>query len=258
MRPPGRAGDFTPTGYARILEQALIRRYQISSFRDYDPGRHPALILRHDIDHTLRCARLISNLESGLGVSSTYFVQVASDFYNLLSGESRSIVRHLVDNGHEIGLHYDSRRYSASDGATQLRLDTNVLEDLTGQKVVSASQHIPIDSPMLRIDDFFENDAYSSAFTEEPFTYISDSLMAWRVHHPQDIIESGRSLQLLTHPMCWARPTSDIGHALTRAQQEEAEFLRRSYEQTQAYYESLLAQRGELDTRFKRRRSANN
>ena len=48
------------------------------------------VILRHDIDYSLDKAVALAELERELGVSSTYFVLLTSEFYNLLSKDNLS------------------------------------------------------------------------------------------------------------------------------------------------------------------------
>src|SRR5262245_48037883 len=135
---------FTPDGYRGILKRALDLGYRVVPFRSFEPPTdRPVLLLRHDLDRPLRSVSTIGEIEAGLGIQSTYFVQTACEFYNLLSEENRRLLRDLGALGHEIGLHYEARRYLGADGERSLLSDLRLIEDLSGQKVRSASQHIP-------------------------------------------------------------------------------------------------------------------
>ncbi|HEV3193143.1 MAG TPA: hypothetical protein VGY54_21695, partial [Polyangiaceae bacterium] len=148
MKRPKLARDpryFSPGGYRRLIQRALRLGYRISGFRNFRAlGRRPVLLLRHDLDHSIRAAAIIAEIEAELGVSSTYFVQVACPFYNLLSNESRKLIEHIVQLGHEIGLHYEAPRYEGPGGEYKLGGDLRLLRDLSGQRVSSASQHVPV------------------------------------------------------------------------------------------------------------------
>ncbi len=225
--------------------------YHITCFRDFpETVAGPLLLLRHDLDHSIRSAAVIAEIEAELRITATYFVQVACDFYNLLSTESRLLLARIAALGHEVGLHYDARRYLGEGGAVRLRLELALLEELTGQPVRSASQHIPIASPALDIRDFVAHDAYEPRFTAAPMTYISDSLMAWRQATPHELLDQGRSFQLLTHPMKWARPVTSMTEALQLAEEEEVAALRARYGEVGEQYRQLLQDRARLDSAF--------
>ena len=250
-------------GYQKILELARSRGYTTSCFKDFSPAdATPVLLLRHDLDHSLRAALPMAELESGLGIRSTYFVQVTCDFYNLLGQEGRAIVRRMVTLGHEVGLHYDSRRYAEAlsrggleQAEQSLRLDMSLLEDISGQPVISASQHIPTEGPDFDVSAHIVNEAYAPRFTEGEMQYISDSLMAWRQATPLELINTGASFQLLTHPMNWGDALTGMHSALERALAKECDALRTRYIEVESYYEDLMKRRTDLDARFRARRS---
>lgn len=255
--------EFSQQGYRSILQRALALGYSVCCFEDFTtPGEQPVLLLRHDLDHSIRAALPIADLEAEYGVRSTYFVQVACDFYNLLGHEARAAVSRLVTLGHEVGLHYDARRYediaskkgpAAADAA--LRLDLAILEDLAARPIVSASQHLPSETQALDVLGIVCNEAYEERFTMGRMTYISDSLLAWRQATPHDLLDERASFQLLTHPMKWAAPVSSMGEALRRAFQEECDALRERYEEVESHYADLLRRREQLDAAFRVRRS---
>ncbi len=247
---------FSPESYRAILERAQLLGYRITPFKEFTPPlERPVLLLRHDLDHSIRSAAFIAEIEADLGIRSTYFVQTECEFYNLLSSESRSLLRRIATQGHEIGLHYDTSRYIGPRGRVHLNCDLVLLEDITEQKVVSASQHIPIDSERIDMSQFIENEAYESRFTEAPMTYISDSLMVWRQTTPYDLLDQQCSFQLLTHPMKWSSSFASMDEALQHALEEECRSLRMSYTEIARRYRKLLRDRSRLDADFQARRS---
>jgi hypothetical protein len=247
---------FSLTGFAGIVSRAASVGYRITSFRDFAaPGEAPVLLLRHDLDGPLSGARAIAELEANLGVQATYFVQTAGEFYNLLGSEGRSLLRRLVELGHEVGLHYEARRYVGDGGRAALASDLRLLEDLTGRAVASASQHIPVDGDAVALDGHIENDAYAPRFTEPPMTYISDSLMAWRARTPHDLIDRRASFQLLTHPETWVGGYRHMGDALDGMLNEEIAAVRARYRSVASYYAKLIEERAERDRRFREARS---
>ena len=212
---------FTLDAYRALIARAQRHGYRITTFAAFaPPADAPVLLLRHDLDGPLRGAREMAELEAVLGVHATYFIQTAGDCYNLLSRSVRDFVRRLAALGHEVGLHYESARY-LEQGVQALAGDLRLLEDLAGQRVRSASQHLPTDAEAIDLAGHVAHDAYAPRFTQAPMTYISDSLMAWREATPHDLLDRGASFQLLTHPEIWCGAYRDMGHALDAMQAEE-------------------------------------
>lgn len=248
---------FCRASYQRLLRRALELGYRTSTFSSFEPpNSQPVLLLRHDLDHSLRRALPIARLEADLGVHATYFVQVACAFYNLLSSEGRAVLRELGALGHEIGLHYDATRYG-DGGLESLRFDTNLVSHIAGQACVSGSQHVPIASAPLRTRDVLLHEAYEDRFTAPPMHYISDSLLAWRQARPDDLLEQRLSFQFLTHPENWAsdQRVASIEAVLEHTLEEELAALRRNTADTVVLYRNLLANRAALDRQFVERRS---
>jgi hypothetical protein len=248
--------SFTLSGYKDLLKQAMAFGYQITSFESFTrPGSRPVMLLRHDVDHSLRSAQTIAEMEAEYGVTATYFVLVTCDFYNVLSGESRGILKRISALGHEIGLHYESSRYLEAGGLGHLQTDLRLLEDMVGRKIKSAAQHIPSDSVPVDLTDFIDNEAYEPRFTTGAMTYLSDSSMTWRQIGPYEVLNRRKSFQLLTHPMHWVNTFEGTTEALAYALAEEQAYLEKRYRETVAYYTNLLLDRDELDARFRERRA---
>ena len=54
----------------------------------------------------------MAKIENELGISTTYFFQVHSEFYNILERYSSDILLEIKTLGHHIGLHFDSHYYN--------------------------------------------------------------------------------------------------------------------------------------------------
>ncbi len=243
---------FSLAGFGDILSRALALDYRIVPFRDFTlPDARPVLLLRHDLDGPLNGAQAIAELEAGIGVRATFFVQTAGSFYNLLSTSNRSLLRRLADLGHEVGLHYETARYVGDAGEASLRSDLRLLEELTGQVVRSASQHLPLEDAAIALDSYVENEAYAPRFTQPPMTYISDSLMAWRQAAPHDLLDRGASFQLLTHPETWNGTYRDMNEALAGMMREEIDEVGMRYQRTAAHYAELIERRAEHDRQYR-------
>jgi hypothetical protein len=247
---------FTLSGYRAILSRALELGYRIVPFRGFEGLEDaPVLLLRHDLDHALAPALVVAEAEAALGIRATYFVQTACELYNLLSRESRRLIRRLVDLGHEIGLHYEADRYAGDGGEARLRSDLRLLEDLAGEKVVSAAQHLPtVDAPVA-LGGFVQNEAYEARFIDPPMRYVSDSLMVWREATPLDLIERRASFQLLTHPDTWTAEYTDVREALLDMRQREIAAAGSRWDALIESYARLLSERATRDAIFRQRRA---
>jgi hypothetical protein len=205
---------FTPAAYGALLESLFARGYDVRGYQDAEPAKRH-LVLRHDIDMSLRAALPIAEVERGLGVKATYFVLLRSEMYNPLSSVSCLALKQLRALGHEIGLHFDA----APHGDALRALDSaatdecEFLERLLGHDVRVISFHRP--APALlgyphRLAG--RRHAYEPRFFRD-MGYCSDSRGAWGNGHPLEhpAVQNGGALQLLTHPIWW---TSEAGEGV--------------------------------------------
>ena len=105
--------DYTFEAYKELIYLSLENNYKISSYEDVD-AYDRSIILRHDIDFCPEKALEIAKIEYEIGVKSTYFVLLSTEFYNVFSRESSRIFSEILDMGHQIGLHFDEQRYETS------------------------------------------------------------------------------------------------------------------------------------------------
>ncbi len=226
--------SFSPEGYRALLAEAQARGYRVSGLHEAFAHETKTMVLRHDIDFSIECANDMAALEHELGVQATYFFMVSSEYYNLCCEPYRAAVHKIADMGHEIGLHWDSRFLPDDEAARPdfLQAQLTLLESMSGQAVVSASQHIPTDTPPFDIQPYVENNAYSPRFNAR-FTYVSDSSMQWREITPLHLMAQGKEIQFLAHPLWWMSHGTTQREKLTHA-------LSRSHAVTQTHAEEYL------------------
>jgi hypothetical protein len=102
--------DFTYTFYQNLISQLQDGGYTISDYHSYGKFDKVA-ILRHDVDMSIGKALKMAQIEHEIGVCSTYFFLISTDFYNIASKSSVSKISRIHDLGHEIGLHFDEVKY---------------------------------------------------------------------------------------------------------------------------------------------------
>ena len=78
-----RFADFTIQNYQRLLNLAK-QNYDFVSFKQIWETRGKAIVLRHDVEFSVPIALKMAEIENTLGIRATYFVQLHSEFYNLL------------------------------------------------------------------------------------------------------------------------------------------------------------------------------
>src|SRR5438270_1730091 len=105
---------FSEEGYRELLLAFKSAGYTFCSFEEIDRSlweKQPFVVLRHDIDISLRLALEIARIEHEQGVQATYFVTLHSPFYNALSRSSAEIMSQLHQWGHQLALHVDLTAY---------------------------------------------------------------------------------------------------------------------------------------------------
>jgi hypothetical protein len=173
--------------YSDLLACARAGGYRFSTFdQPPAPGR---IFLRHDVDLTLDAALVMANLETALGITSTYLLMTESLFYNLASPEGRRAIDELRALEHRVGLHAVYPRAVIDE-----RFDPVV------------AWHNP--EPAYMTDPIPDAVNVMSPPFFSPETYRSDSNQHWRHGDPRDELRAGAFpwLQLLIHPAIWVYP----------------------------------------------------
>lgn len=199
--------------YSDLLQNLLLREYVLSSYNN-EVSNNKSVILRHDVDCCLEKALEMAKLEFQLGVQSTYFVLLSTDFYNVFSKKSNQLLQEILLLGHEIGLHFDELRYSINDKKDlelYVEYERKILEGALGKSVKTVSMHRP-SAWILENDIQFSNciNSYNTKFFKD-YKYVSDSRMNWR-EDVTAIIESGvyDRLHILTHPFWYHESDKDM------------------------------------------------
>jgi len=161
-------------------------------------------LIRHDIDLDLIPALKIKKIEKECGVTSTFFIMVSNQSYNVMSEKSKKIINEISNLGFEIGLHFDPTIYgrrTKEELQDKVRFEASVLENITNKKIKSISLHKPsIHNNFYMFDDFV-NTYDERIFSDE--VYLSDSSMNFRGKNPFEFIENVKkqTIQVLLHPL---------------------------------------------------------
>jgi hypothetical protein len=222
------ARQFSPSAYSALIEALRARGYEARGFTEADTTKRH-LIVRHDVDFSLSAALLMAESERALGLSSTYFVLLRTEFYNPLSEEGLAALQRIHKLGHTIGLHFDAALYPADRLEQEAGRECAMLETALEHPICVVSFHRPTASLIGQADRLAGRiNAYGGRFVRE-IGYCSDSRGAWRHGSPLDhpALTQGRALQLLVHPFWWTEPSLPPEERLQRFLAERAMFLDR-------------------------------
>ena len=213
--------DFTYESYADMLKHLEDKGYQFADYKSWRDSEK-TVILRHDVDYSLYKAVALSSIEKVMGVQSTYFILLSTNFYNVHSLKSRKCIRNIIDNGGKIGLHFDETQYdiwTEDELKEHLQREAGILSDIAGVKIDVVSMHRPSEK-FLSADMEFDHiiNSYSKTYFQE-MKYLSDSRRHWR-ENVDEVIRQGtfRRLHILIHPFWYFSGTEkDLRKTLMEA-----------------------------------------
>ena len=206
--------NFTYADYQRIIRSLQEHGYTVSSYYDWK-NYSRCVILRHDIDNDIEKAVKLAKIEQDLGVCSTYFVLVSSDFYNIFSAKNEKLLHEILACRHHIGLHFDEVRYpgikTPEEAREKIVKEAELLSIACGSKIDIVSMHRP-SKMMLEADLKIPGmiNSYGQEFFKD-FKYISDSRRRWR-EPVEEIVSNGNyeRLHILTHAIWYNEEEIDI------------------------------------------------
>jgi len=201
--------NFTLAEYRQLLAY-FKRSHEYVTFSEVDPRStsSPKLILlRHDIDYSLKQALEFARLEADQGVRATYFLLFSAPTYNLLDSANIGLPRQIAALGHEVGLHYDVAAMlqgNKSHPLDVLHAQARLLGELSGSPVRSIAMH----NPSISGADLFRSAPYVNAYDDRftrAMSYYSDSCMAWRDSFVEALAADAfpERVHLLIHPELW-------------------------------------------------------
>ncbi len=208
---------YTYLAYKNLMSSLRAHGYAPIRFCDVSEDVTRPAIIRHDVDVDLQEALKMAEIENEVGIKSTYFVLITSEYYNLLTGKNIESAKNILGLGHEIGLHFDITAYDKDVSVKKIRgmikREICLLEKALDIKVKSLSWHIPRRDFLGVHLDFLEDmgvwNAYDPYFYSG-YKYVSDSMMRWR-EPLEEYIENRKyeKLQILTHPI-WYKDIQEM------------------------------------------------
>jgi len=200
--------DFTEKNYKSLLKLAK-NRFKFKSFDTKSKKAH--IILRHDVDLSVHRALRLAEIEKELGIKSTFFLRIHSEFYNIFEKDVFEKIKKIIKLKHEIGLHFDVDFYSPIKSeknlVSYLLKDKKILEDLLSKKIGVFSYHNPDIDKILK----FDNNRIAGMINvygkniKKKYHYCSDSNGFWRFNSLENVIlnEKINKIHILLHPEWW-------------------------------------------------------
>ncbi len=107
--------DFSLDIYRKLLEALQRQGYELIGYADYLKAKSQErsakrfVILRHDVDAKPLNSLMTAQIEHSLGAKATYYFRVGKESNN------PSVVKAIVQLGHEIGYHYEDMSLCGGD-----------------------------------------------------------------------------------------------------------------------------------------------
>lgn len=200
--------DFTMVEYCSLLRLAKSGGYRFCAYTAL-PLNERSVLWRHDIDMSLNRAVRMAEVEAEEGVSSTFFIYLHSEFYNVLEAGQLRLAKRLVELGGRIGLHFNPTFHNIANESELeywIKKEADVLTDLLKVEVAAFSFHDtnPFILSCEKSDYGGLVNCYSSYFKKE-VSYCSDSNGIWAYQRLRDVLQKATEprLHVLTHPEWW-------------------------------------------------------
>lgn len=212
--------EFSLDGYSKLLSVFKDTGYSFCEFEEIDARLaegYPFVVLRHDIDISLRPALEIARIEYEQGVQAAYFVLLRSPFYNIFSRSNAEIMQQIHQYGHQIAPHIDLAAYD--NDYIKALMEVEILSKFypyINTEIVSLHSTYALNQIPIELSQQLDN-VYGPAVRGE-MAYISDSTGRWRYGHPLDseAFSSRKPIQLLTHPIWWTQEGETATQKLER------------------------------------------
>lgn len=200
--------DFTLKMYRNILNTAK-EKFKFVTYT-YRPITETENIVywRHDIDFSIEDSLAMAIIENEVGVNSTYLLNLHSEFYNSLEVSQISLLRRIIEIGHNIGIHLDHSFYGITcekQLEEAIEKEKTIFREILNIEVDTFSFHNPTPE-ILKFQKLEYSgliNTYSSFFVEKT-SYCSDSNGTWKELSLSEFIKvKNGPIQVLTHPGWW-------------------------------------------------------
>ena len=199
---------FTFDYYKKLMTSIIENDYKFIFFneiKNYNELKY--VILRHDIDFDIVKALKFANLEYELGIKSTYFFLLNSEFYNINNIKNTIIINKIIEMGHRVSIHFDVANYPSISNDQLLHhisKEISFFKDLFNININIISFHRPDENVLMEKITLNINHTYMPKYSRS-IKYLSDSKKKMPEGDLIEIMQSNKykQMQLLIHPIWW-------------------------------------------------------
>lgn len=227
---------FTIDNYKKQLELAIENGFQFISFTDDYQVERKEIIWRHDVEFSPDIALQMAKIENLLGISTTYFFQIHSEFYNILERYFSNILQEIKSLGHHIGLHFDSHYYNVQTEEELdrfIKQDKEYFEKVFDLNIEVFSFHNTTPFTLSCEKRHYANliNVYSDYYKEK-YNYCADSTGYWRYEILEDVLKDTnvKHLQVLVHDAMWSEEVLSPRQRVRKSIQDNAERIKEQYD----------------------------
>jgi peptidoglycan/xylan/chitin deacetylase (PgdA/CDA1 family) len=228
--------DFTFKNY-HILMEIAKSKYQFSFFQpEYEKKSDHFILLRHDVEFSVPIALELAKIENKLGINSTFFIQLHSEFYNALEEKTFNLIKEIEKLGHQLGLHFDSHFWKINDEnqlVKYLEIDKETFSKYFDSSPLVFSFHNNDSFTLSCNKDKYAGmiNVYSNKYKHE-FGYCSDSTGYWRYERLEDRLREAKDniLQILIHDGMWQEKILPPRRRVYKVIDDNAEFMKKNYD----------------------------
>ena len=230
-----RFNDFTLNNYIRLLK--LAKKSYKFSFFDNDLFLNRTILLRHDVEFSVPIALKIAKIEHELGIRSTYFVQLHSEFYNALEKRTFTQLKEIESLGHCLELHFDAHFWGVENEVKlekYLRIDAGTFATYFDKRPKIFSFHNTNKFTLSCEKDSYADmiNVYAKKY-KQVYAYCADSTGYWRYEILEDMLIEAKEhvLQLLIHDGMWQDEILPPRRRIHKVIDEHSSFMKKHYDE---------------------------
>ena len=140
--------NFTFEGIKEQYQTAIDAGYNFITCEQYyhleKNSIQKTIVNRVDIDFSVKKTKQLVTIFNEFGIKGTFFLRLHAPEYNPFSFENYSIIKYLLQSGHELGYHSEIIDQAAiwdEDAADCLKRDIDIINRFWGIKIKGAASH---------------------------------------------------------------------------------------------------------------------
>lgn len=193
-----KTNQFNKKNYFKFLNSFKKLGYKFVNFKNIKQKKN--IILRHDVDFSLDLAKEIAIWDKNLNISSYFFFQYDSPFYNLLTPKNINTLKFIKEQNHTVGFHITIKKENEIKRELSLFSKLLAIHDIKFDRIFSIHK-VGTKKQKLNISNyknFYKNKSLK--------IYYADSGGVFRFGNPlmdKEIIINKSTFQLNLHPVWW-------------------------------------------------------